>query len=124
MTRSVASQQDGEPSRRGRAEEKQGVGRTGRKRVRAAKATGPHAPLSVILPLSFFWCVCFWLSTEYRAMSSPLSHSLFGFLVWYMGNFNREGGGGGGRTGKGFPPAMGLCGMGGNGKKASRGVAL
>lgn len=101
--RSVASQQDDGPGRRV-------GGREARGWEKSTGGKGHWAPMCLCRYCLSSWSVCFWLSSEYRVMSSLLSLcafyiSLFGFLVWYTGNFNR--GAGRERKGKCLPPAMG-----------------
>lgn len=65
----------------------------GGKRVHTG-GKGHWAPCASVGIVFLLGGCCFWLSSEYRVMSSPLSLcalyiSLFGFLVWYTGNFNR-----------------------------------
>jgi len=111
MTRSVASQQDGEGGRKG---SKGWAGRIG-KEYGLQRLLGPMR-----LWRWFYRCLSFGVCVfgYHRSTGSCLPHfplvllhSHLGFLVWYMGNFHR--GGGEREKGEMLSPSMGLCGMGG-----------
>lgn len=100
--RSVTSQQDDGPGRRVGGREARGWEKSTYRRQ------GPLGSMCLCRYWSFFWCVCFWLSSEYRVMSSPLSLCAFTlpFLVLLFGTRATLIGGRRERKGKCLPPAM------------------